>query len=164
MHGHGFNNSPHHNDGGTCALCSKNYVYNTGDICRYCQTDVDDAFFRIREYLEAHPRADALELSDQLMIDETIILYLIDTNRLEMVNSNLSRCSICGRSLIGMQICAQCRGDVSRSLDQARDALLSRGVSKPKLAKDLDAAQDLKRDTSRRSRQISTNYYKSMKK
>lgn len=160
-----------HEEGTTCALCKKNYVHHKDDICRHCQADADEAFFRIRDYLRDHPNADALELSEQLILDERVVLFLIDSGRLETVK-NVSRCTVCGSAVIGMPLCMQCRTNMSRSLDQARQSLISRGAVDPDTGgkgpgpttDSKDSSKHTQRDSSRRDRQITTNYYKSMKK
>lgn len=153
----------------TCALCKKNYVAEKGEICRHCQAEADDAFFRVREYLREHPTADALELSEQLVLDERIVLHLIDSGRLEMVNANISRCSVCGRAVIGMRLCMACRNNMSRSLDEARKALIARGAVDPETSaaqrgKEKEEEPYSRQSLYHRERQISTDYYKTMKK
>lgn len=128
MFGNGF--AGNSEEGKTCTLCKKNYV-ETDDICRYCKVEVDEAFFRIKDYLYKHPNADAVEISEELVLDQRIVLFLIDNKRLEMVKKGVSQCTMCGKAVIGNRLCTECREKIGKRLGQARQSLLDRGAVEP---------------------------------
>ena len=140
-----------------CGHCKKPYyVGSSGEeaICSPCKKEVDRAFELVRDYLQDHPGAKVPELTEELNLEEHTILYLIDSQRLEMRKGLANRCAMCGKAVIGMRLCHDCRVNVGKSLGQAKQALIARGAVDPdekkKMEPDISLTGRVHVDTTRR--------------
>ena len=70
-----------------CEFCKMPFQSYGSKACLTCVNDMDEAYKKIRDFLDEHPNLDAQSLSDATGVPVKMILHLLKEGRL-MINNN----------------------------------------------------------------------------
>ncbi len=112
-----YYNIPH-----TCKKCNGVMIFKgVGEYkCEDCgYLDYDD-YGKVRNYIEQHKGATALEIENAIGVSQRTIRQLLRDNRIEVASDSriFMHCEICGKSLRSGKYCAECEQKVHRRLEE----------------------------------------------
>lgn len=86
--------------------------------CEVCDRMLDEAFVKIRDYLDENPGANTQQVSEGAEIDEKIILQLLKDDRIGFVSGSYLTCEQCGAKIERGRFCKECQGMMKEGLGQ----------------------------------------------
>lgn len=104
-----------------CKECGKIFPNYGRDKCPECLKKLDDWFVAIRDYLDEHPHAKVVELSEELEIPEKVILNFIKEGRI-LVREAIIKCLQCGKPVYSGSICDECKKNIGSQINKAVEA------------------------------------------
>ncbi len=101
-----------------CQFCRKPFNSLGSRICPSCMTEIDEAFVKIRDYLDSHPGSiGADELAKRTEVQKEIILHLMRDGRLMAKGvTDAIRCEMCRKPIPSGRICDDCKAALSKDL------------------------------------------------
>lgn len=110
-----------------CKRCSRIFQYRGNKYCHSCILELDEIFIQVRDYIYDHPNATVIEVSDELDVDEDIILDFLKEGRLELSSPGLDYvCERCKKPIVTGRFCNLCIEELNREM--------KKGLSKPAMA------------------------------
>ena len=105
-----------------CAKCGR--VYQSDEIgqkyCMRCRTDEEDLFMKAREYIYDNPDANVVEVSEELDIDEDLVLKWLRQGRLTLKGEGVGYpCDRCGKSIQSGRFCDSCQHELKSGFNDA---------------------------------------------
>ncbi|HHW57516.1 MAG TPA: MerR family transcriptional regulator [Clostridia bacterium] len=102
-----------------CKRCGKLYTYTGIDLCPKCYRQDEEDFMKVRDYLDAHPSATMLEISQNTQVSTKKIMDFLKEGRLILSSTNINiglKCERCGKPILTGRFCEECRTKLSREL------------------------------------------------
>ncbi len=105
-----------------CAKCGR--VFQAEEIgqkyCTRCRGDEDDMFLAAREYIYDNPDTNIMEVSEELDIDEDLILKWLRQGRLKLKGEGVGYpCDRCGKSIQTGRFCDACQAELKNGFNEA---------------------------------------------
>ncbi|WP_430883992.1 MerR family transcriptional regulator [Fusibacter sp. JL216-2] len=105
-----------------CSKCGR--VFQAEEIgqkyCARCSSDEDDMFMQAREYIYDNPDTNVVEVSEELEIDEDLILKWLRQGRLELKGEGVGYpCDRCGKSIKSGRFCDACQNELKNGFNDA---------------------------------------------
>jgi len=105
-----------------CQKCGR--VYQAEEIgqkfCARCMTDDEDTFLKVREYIYDNPQTNVMEVSEELEVDEDLILKWLRQGRLELKGEGVGyECDRCGKSIQSGRFCKDCQAELKNGFNEA---------------------------------------------
>lgn len=121
-----------------CRRCNKIFQYRGSKYCPSCMLELDDVFVRVRDYVYENPNATVMEVSEELKVDENIILEFLKEGRLELVTPGLDYlCERCEKPITTGRFCNECISELDREmkegLGKSQDAVKGLGSDSKKM-------------------------------
>lgn len=104
-----------------CPECGKLFKKMTKKICPECIQKEEDAFLKVKQYLDDNPGATVPEVSEETEVSEKKINQFIREGRLESTSfENISApCMSCGKPTKTGKYCSDCTGKLQSDLEKA---------------------------------------------
>ena len=100
-----------------CRRCNRIFQYRGSKYCPTCMLDLDEIFIKVRDYIYGHPNATVIEVSNELDIDEDIILGFLKEGRLELSSPGLDYlCERCDKPIVTGRFCNGCIEELDREM------------------------------------------------
>lgn len=105
-----------------CAKCGR--VFQSEEIgqkfCMRCRGDEEDMFQKAREYIYDNPDTNVLDVSEELDIEEDLILKWLRQGRLQLRGEGVGYpCDRCGKSIKTGRFCDSCQNELKSGFDKA---------------------------------------------
>lgn len=102
-----------------CKICRMPFNSLGRKICHNCLDEIDEAFIRIREYLNDNPDKSTVdEICEATETPKSIVLHLIDENRLttfDKITTELN-CRYCHQPITKGIMCEKCKNELAQTL------------------------------------------------
>ncbi len=84
--------------------------------CGYCELD---DYGKVRNYIETHRGANAMEIERETGVSQKAIRYMLRDERIEVSRESkvFIKCERCGKDIVSGHYCPQCRELVQKLLD-----------------------------------------------
>ena len=108
-----------------CKLCKKPFQTAGRKFCPSCMSQIDQDFFKVRDYIYEHKHAGAEEISEATEVPISIIAHLIDEGRLKFRDDSPlakgigKKCRVCGKAVQGDSICTDCKNEIASKMQQS---------------------------------------------
>lgn len=101
-----------------CKKCSRLYQsFGNAPYCPTCMEELEKGFDLVKDYIYEHPKANAVEISQETGVAEKDIFYFLREGRLSLSEgSSLLICESCGRSIMTGRYCESCKKQLEREL------------------------------------------------
>ncbi len=105
-----------------CAKCGR--VFQSEEIgqkfCMRCREDEEDLFMAAREYIYDNPETNVMEVSEELDIEEDLILKWLRQGRLQLKGEGVGYpCDRCGKSIQTGRFCDACQMELKNGFSEA---------------------------------------------
>jgi len=105
-----------------CNKCGR--VFQAEEIgqkfCDRCKGNEEDLFNKVREYIYDNPDTNVMEVSEELEVDEDLILKWLRQGRLELKGDGVGYpCDRCGKSINSGRFCSACQGELKNGFAEA---------------------------------------------
>ena len=106
-----------------CEFCRVPFHSYGSRICKDCLIRMDEAFFRVRDYLYEHDRAGIEEVSHATGVTKKAIMYLLKEERLLVGDDKgdvggFLRCEACKKPINTGRMCKGCKNQVLSEMQQ----------------------------------------------
>jgi len=103
-----------------CRECGKLFTYTGSLLCSNCLDKLDQAFYKVREYLYKHPEANIDRISEETEVPRKTILQMLKEGRLEIkAEASGLTCRSCKAPISAGMYCPICLHDTERRLKGA---------------------------------------------
>ncbi|MDN5352589.1 MAG: hypothetical protein PWQ12_1510 [Clostridiales bacterium] len=101
-----------------CKKCNRLFSSTDGSVfCSRCNTDIDDEFTRVREYIYDNPTSSVKDVSTGTNVSTEAILKWIKEGKIILSDSSrISFCERCGEPADGNRFCAKCVRELEKGL------------------------------------------------
>lgn len=101
-----------------CKKCNRLFSSTTGSpFCSRCNTEVDDKFEKVRDYIYDNTSCGLKEVSDACHVEVEVILKWIKEGRIIITqNSAIKLCAQCGEPTISGKYCQECIAKIQSDL------------------------------------------------
>ncbi len=105
-----------------CSKCGR--VFQAEEIgqkhCMRCRSNEDDLFLKAREFIYDNPQTNVIEVSEELDIEEDLILKWLRQGRLELKGEGVGYpCDRCGKSIKSGRFCDSCQMELKNGFNDA---------------------------------------------
>jgi flagellar operon protein (TIGR03826 family) len=105
-----------------CAKCGR--VFQAEEIgqkyCSRCSSNEDDLFLKAREFIYDNPDTNVMEVTEELEIEEDLILKWLRQGRLELRGEGVGYpCDRCGKSIKTGRFCESCQAELKSGFNEA---------------------------------------------
>lgn len=116
-------------DARNCRSCGILFNYIGGvPICASCKKKLEDKFREVKDYLNEHPNATIVEVSEEMEVSVKQIKQWIREERLSLSEATMDGvlCESCGKPIRSGRFCDKCKAKMQSELASA--------IEKPKAA------------------------------
>ncbi|NLI60462.1 MAG: MerR family transcriptional regulator [Clostridiales bacterium] len=100
-----------------CRRCNKIFQYRGSKYCPSCMLDLDQIFIKVRDYIYENPNATIVDVSQEVGVEEDIILEFLKAGRLELSSPGLDYlCERCDTPIVTGRFCNNCIKDLEREM------------------------------------------------
>ncbi|SHE46835.1 flagellar operon protein TIGR03826 [Thermoanaerobacter uzonensis DSM 18761] len=102
-----------------CKRCGRLYTYTGIDLCPECYRQDEEDFMKVRDYLDAHPSATMLEISQNTQVSIKKIMDFLKEGRLILTSNNVNiglKCEKCGKPILTGRFCEECKTKLAKEL------------------------------------------------
>ena len=79
--------------------------------------DLDEIFIKVRDYIYDNPDANIMEVSNELELEEEVILEFLKEGRLELSSPSLDHvCERCEKPIVTGRFCRDCISELDREM------------------------------------------------
>lgn len=105
-----------------CHKCGR--VFQTDEIgqkfCSRCRIDEEGLFLKAREYIYDNPDTNVIDVSEELDIEEELVLKWLRQGRLQLKGEGVGYpCDRCGTSIQTGRFCEKCQVELKSGFDEA---------------------------------------------
>lgn len=105
-----------------CRRCNRIFQYRGSRYCPGCMQELDEIFVRVRDYIYDNPQATIMEVSQELKVEESIILEFLKEGRLELSSPGLDYvCERCETPITTGRYCNECIQELDRGMKEGLD-------------------------------------------
>ncbi|HZJ56670.1 MAG TPA: MerR family transcriptional regulator [Clostridia bacterium] len=105
-----------------CRKCNRIFQYRGSRYCPGCMQELDEIFVRVRDYIYDNPQATIMEVSQELKVEESIILEFLKEGRLELSSPGLDYvCERCETPITTGRYCNECIQELDRGMKEGLD-------------------------------------------
>ena len=111
-----------------CQSCRSLFQYVSGDnLCMQCIRMEEVKFQAVKEYLRENPGANMQEVTEAVDVSAKLIKKFLRQGRLEIVSESpiALNCDRCGKRILSGHFCEDCRAEMTRDLQKAKNSLLN---------------------------------------
>lgn len=103
-----------------CNRCGKVYVYDGFNICLDCRRAHEEDFKKVKEYLDEHPGATVVEVSEATGVETKKIIQFLKEGRLEIRDDKniILTCERCQKPIRTGRFCDQCAVELQREINE----------------------------------------------
>lgn len=118
-----------------CSKCGR--VFQADEIgqkfCMRCREDEEDLFMAAREFIYDNPDTNVMEVSEELDIEEDLILKWLRQGRLQLKGEGVGYpCDRCGKSIQTGRFCEACQMELKNGFSEAFGAGEEKSSHAPK--------------------------------
>ena len=99
-----------------CEVCKRQMQYKgLGEFyCEFCDRTEYDEYGTVRNYIESHPGATAMEIERETGIKQKVIRQLLREERIEVTKGSASflKCERCGADIQSGRYCERCKQEM----------------------------------------------------
>lgn len=102
-----------------CKRCGRLYTYTGNDLCPECYKQDEEDFIKVRDYLDVHPLATMMEISQNTQVSVKKIMDFLKEGRLILTSNNVNiglRCEKCGKPILTGRLCDECKTKLAKEL------------------------------------------------
>ncbi len=124
-----------------CRKCGRVFNYVVGPIlCQHCMEEQEKVFQNVKKYVQEHPGADMVVVSEECEVEISQIRQWIREERLEFAEDSPIRiaCEKCGAMIRSGRFCDQCKATMTNDFRSAmgRNSQAIQQPSKPRMVRD----------------------------
>ncbi|KKC30422.1 flagellar protein [Caldanaerobacter subterraneus subsp. pacificus DSM 12653] len=108
-----------------CKRCGRPYIYTGKDLCPVCYQQDEEDFLKVRDYLDMHPNATMLEVSQNTQVSAKKIMDFLKEGRLILSPSNVNiglKCERCGKPILSGRFCDECKLELAKELTKGYES------------------------------------------
>ena len=129
-----------------CSFCKKPFQSYGSKACLTCLTEMDEAFKKVRDFLDVRPNSDAETVSQATDVPVKMILHLLKEGRLRLDEDKSGNailvCESCKRPIRTGRLCEPCRGSLSKTM---QDKIGKAPLASPKKITDIKGVAKLEK-------------------
>lgn len=100
--------------------------------CERCRVNEDEIFLKVREYIYDNPSTNVMEVSEELEVEEEIILKWLRQGRLQLKGEGVGYgCERCGQSIQTGRFCMSCQNELKSGFKTAFEPEMTKKDPKP---------------------------------
>lgn len=110
-----------------CHGCKKIFQYISGPIlCQQCRALEEEMFKKVKLFLQDHPGADFMEISQETGVTIGMIERFLKEGRLEVTEDSPMhiKCERCGKTIKTGRYCAACRTKMNKTIEKMRQSMM----------------------------------------
>lgn len=111
-----------------CHSCRSLFQYVSGEeICIKCIRMEEKKFQEVKEYLRENPGANMQVVAQEVDVSTKLIKKFLRQGRLEVSPESpiALNCDRCGKRILTGHFCEECRSEMTRDLQKAKNSLLN---------------------------------------